>query len=103
MPTTKWTYGASVTTSNNRLDFKAGAAGTVAATLGLGFYTLGQLAAEVQRAMRAVGVGNETCTYNFTGGSAGKFTLTGNATFELLFGTGANAGSDCNGILGFTA
>ena len=94
------TYGWRVTTSNNKLDFKANNV-TYAATLRLGDYGAGLFAAEVQRAMRAVSaVGNETCAYSFT---TRKFTLTGTAVFQLLFATGANAASDCNGLLGFTA
>ena len=98
--TGRWLWGWRVTTSNNKLDF-VDAGTTYAATLRLGDYTAAQFAAEVQRAMRAItGNSNQTCAFSF---STRKFTLTGTSVFQLLFATGANAASDCNGLLGFAA
>lgn len=96
----RFIWGFSVTSSNNRLDFKD-AGTTYAATLSVGDYLPTEFAAEVQRAMRAAtGNSNQTCTFSFT---TRKFTLAGTAVFQLLFGTGTNAASDCNGLLGFAA
>ena len=104
----QWVWGFEVFDSganqNNKLDFKDNATtyqGGTAATLNAGVYTADEFAAELQRAMRAAtGNSNQTCTFDF---SALKFTISGTATFQLLFGTGSDASTDCNGLLGFNA
>ena len=94
-------YNLEVTAgTNDKIDFKD-AGTTYAATLTPNVYTPGALAPEVQRAMRAAtGNSNQTATFSFT---TLKFTLSGTSIFELLWGTGANAATDCNGLLGFAA
>jgi len=97
----RFTWGWAATASTNRLDFKDNNI-TFAATLTNGEYLPAEFASEVQRAMRLANTDNQanTCTYSFT---TRKFTLTGTSIFQLLLGTGANAASDCNGLLGFAA
>lgn len=103
MPITygQFVYGFTVTTgTSDKLDFKD-AGTTYAATLQAGDYCAAEYAAEVQRAMRAItGNSNQTVTFSF---STLKFTLAGTSVFQLLFGTGANAATDCNAELGFSA
>lgn len=99
----KFIYGFEVFSSgdsqNNKLDFIDNGM-TFAATIPAGVYTPAELAAAVQTAMRTANTDNNdnTCTYSF---STDKFTLTGTATFSLLWSSGANAGDDISGMLGF--
>jgi len=94
-------WGWEVTSANSKLDFVDNAT-TFAATLRYGTYLPAEFAAEVQRAMRAANTDNQNnaCSFSF---STRKFTLTGTSTFQLLWSTGTNAASDCNGLLGFAA
>lgn len=104
----QWIWGFEVLDSgsfqNNKLDFKDGVTtyqGATAATLNAGVYTADEFAAEVQRATRVqTGNTNQTCTFDY---ATLKFTVSGAATFQLLFSTGTEAAIDCNGILGFSA
>jgi hypothetical protein len=88
-------------TQNNKLDF-IDAGLSFVASLSAGVYTADELAAEVQRAMRAVNTNNQnnTCSFDF---SMLKYVLTGTSTFSLKFGTGADIATDCNALLGFNA
>ena len=98
----RFLYGWRVTTSTNKLDFIRDGV-TEAATLSLGVYTPAEFAAEVQRAMRAeTGTTDIDVSFSF---STLKFTVAIDSpgNLSLLFGTGTNAASDCNGLLGFAA
>lgn len=84
--------------SNDKIDFvEAGV--TRAGTLAAGFYTPGGYAAEVQRAMQAAAVTSVNLV-SFSWATL-KFTLTGTATFSLLFGSGVSAATNCALMLGF--
>lgn len=99
----RFMYGFEIFSSgasqNNKLDFVDNGT-TYAATINAGVYTPAELAAEVQSQMRTANTGNNnnTCTFSF---STQKFTIGGTATFSLLWNSGANAGSDISGMLGF--
>jgi acylphosphatase len=83
-----------VVTGNKYLDF-TDQDGTVAAAVPTGWYRSPvELAAAVQAAMRAVSARLPVVTYNSTGSSAGKFTIScGGSTLSLLWKTGGH-GSD---------
>jgi hypothetical protein len=100
----QWSWGWRVTAgSNDTLDFEDNSVGTsgapLSAKLNAGTYCPDELAAEVQRAMRAVDAATPTCTYSIANK---QFTLSGTATFSLFFGTEHN-GNTCAALLGFTA
>lgn len=95
-----------VASGSKYIDFTTDA-GTVAAVLTVKTYRDPvELAAEIQSQMDAVAGGSETitCTWNSTGASAGKFTITaaGTAVFSLLWNSGTNTANSAKTILGFS-
>lgn len=100
-------YGTRVTRANRALDFSETLGVEIQANLNLGDYTLGDFAAEIQRAMRVVG----TQLYTVTVSRATRIiTITAPLAFDLLTDTGSrsseaiwllagfNTGSDYTGL-----
>lgn len=86
--------------TNNKLDFNEGGA-QITATLANATYTPTTLAAEIKSKMDAsVGVGTYTVSYSTT---TGKWTIsvTGAATFNILWNTGTNTATSVGPSIGF--
>jgi hypothetical protein len=88
--------------TNEKFNFNIGA-GELTATLTNGTVTLASIAADLQTKMRAVGAGNENCSYSYV---TRKLTVSKDAgTLNILWKTGTNGadGTDthCGTVLGY--
>lgn len=95
----KFFYGTQVTNLSRSLDFNEGGP-EIQATLKVGTYTLTEYAAEIQRALRAIGTQNYLVTINR---STRKLTISAPLVFSLLAGTGSRIGSGIWATAGATA
>jgi hypothetical protein len=88
-----------VTSLNKSLDFNEGGS-EIQATLKVGSYSVTEYAAEIQRAIRAVGTQNYLVIFNRT---TRKLTISAPLSFALLAGTGSRIGTGVLSLAGFTA
>lgn len=99
-------YGLQVTELNSSIDFKSEIAGLeLQATLTIGFYSLTDLAVEVERAMNAAdSVNTYTVSVDRTlnGGTENRLTISTSGSFlSILWSTGTRAASSARTLLGF--
>lgn len=102
----KFIYGFEITEQNSSLDFKKSASGgELQATLRLGFYSLGGLLKEVERAMKEVDLDNNYFVSAIRNvGSSGDVRVvitTSGSYLDLLFGSGSRKATTCAFVLGF--
>jgi hypothetical protein len=91
-------YGHTITSDNFNLNFDEGG-GELTAVLNIGEYSFTDFAAEIKRAMDAVG----SLTYTVTANRVTQtITITSTAAFDLLITTGTQAGTSAFGLMGFT-
>ena len=89
-------FGLKVTTQNRFIDFQEGV-NVRLAELNLGSYTGLSLAAEVKRAMDAVGLNTYSVGYNRT---TRKITISSSGAVSLLASSGVNSGLSAYTLLG---
>lgn len=90
-----------VTNSNFNLNFiEPGGSNTeLTATVNVASYTMDQLDNEIARAMNAVGQNEYAVSLDRT---TRKYTITGDAAFDLLISSGVNVSTSVFNLLGFT-
>jgi hypothetical protein len=93
-----FTYGHTVTSQNNSIDFDEGA-GELQASLNPGDYSLEEYAVEIKRAMDAVGGQAYTVT---VARATGFITIAATANFTLRTLTGTRFGSTAYTMMGFS-
>ncbi len=100
----KFTFGfqviaAGASGANSKIDFNRG--GVKAATVAAGDYTADEMCAVIVTALEAAdSTPVWACSFDV---STGKFTISADQAFTLLWGTGANAAADMHKLLGFDA
>jgi hypothetical protein len=91
-----------LTELSNKLNFKEGSGPELTATFNGGYpeyFTGASLAAEIQFIMRMVGTLTYVVTYSE---STGKFTISAESEFSLLWNTGTNKEIDISDVCGFS-
>lgn len=101
-------YGYQITENNRSIDFQIVAFGPEKqATLTVGYYSLGSLLLEVQRALQSVDtlhIYTATANRTISGGTQNRVTISTSGPFlSLLFFTGSRAASTAAPILGYTS
>lgn len=94
----KFIYGTTIHTTNNKGDFQEGAT-EFAMALDADSYTLGELLAAVEDALNEEGDNTYTVTISRT---TGLVTIAANSTFSLLLLTGDNQAQSFWSLLGFS-
>ena len=100
------TYGITVTTLNNAIDFKnTSGGGQLTAILTAGAYSPTSLAVEIGYQLQSidpVNIYTVTVARNIFGGTQNRITISTNGTFlSLLFSSGSNASTSAAGIMGY--
>lgn len=96
---TKFYYNPIIISSTNKYIDITDTVGTIAVVIDEGVYSPIELATKIAVKATAASSDTITCAYS---NSTGKFTLTGGATFSLLWNTGTNAANSIGATLGFT-
>jgi hypothetical protein len=91
-------YGHEIDETNFSWDFSEGGA-EIQGSLNIGDYTLTEFAAEIERAMNAVGGQEYTVTVDR---ATRKITITAPGNFELLVDSGSRKGSSAYALAGFS-
>lgn len=93
-------FGFTITSENNALDLKEGAAAPLACYVAVGQYTATTICQAIADALNAQGLLTYTVTFNRT---TRAFTITTSSSFQLLGLTGTNTGSSIHLSIGLTA
>lgn len=94
----KFYFGTEIGLTNNAIDIDEGT-GELSGTLDLGVYSLTGLAAEIQQVLNAIGDNTYTVTFNR---DSRVFTITSDASFDLLIDTGSQSSNGAYSVFGFT-
>lgn len=93
-----FTYGHTITTNNQNIDFAEGL-GELTAAIPIGSYSLGDFVLAVAEAMNLVGGFSYAASVDR---STRKITLSASGSFELLVTTGTNVATSAFPLMGFT-
>jgi hypothetical protein len=94
----KFYFGTEITLTSSSIDINEGG-GELSGNLDLGVYSLTGLAAELQQELNAIGTNTYTVTFNR---DSRVFTVSADASFDLLISTGTNSSSGAYSVFGFT-